>query len=254
MSDQTEAYIDLYLKGYLSEEENAAFEDRMQQEPELAAQVKQQKVLIGGIVQHHRNRLKAMFAEEEEAIKQESKQEEEEARVVTFPSPKWAIGIAAALALLLIVFFQLRTPSVDPQEVYQEFAEHYDSGFGERNAEDSCSQFMEGIQLYNLRQYHKAIAPLQKLIQQESEMALCGASIIDMRRLLGISQLFADQPEDALATLSSQIEISETSRWYYTLALVKMGNIKEARSVLNAWTSPSDYYQIKIRALLESLE
>ncbi|MEM7370386.1 MAG: hypothetical protein AAF587_17385 [Bacteroidota bacterium] len=254
MSEQTESYIDLYLSGKLSEEEKKAFEERIEQEPELDEQVRHQKALIEGIMLHHRKRLKQMFEEEESQYSSDASTTLDSEPTIRRLSPlQWSLAVAAGLALLLLIYFQMGNSATDHQKVYQQFAQHYDSGLGERNAQDSCDLNMEGVQFYNMKEYESAIPALKRILTQEQALTRCGISPEDIQRLVGISELFANQVDNALLSLKPQIAQSETSRWYYILGLLKQGRSKEVQQALQNWSSPSAYYQTKIQALQQAL-
>lgn len=238
--------IDRYLRGDLPETEKSAFESQLAQDNELAAELAVQKDLEQFLrKQDRREALKSQLGNIGKDFFQEVPTQEK-GRIVSLqrrPALRWAIGLAAAIALLLVarlVFFQ---PSL-----YEQYGQHPPLAMIEKSneAQDKLAA-MEAA--FNQKNYAEALPLLQAYVQEKPED-------LQAELYLGISLLETGQYPTA-RSIFSKINKSESSfvdygQWYLALSYLKEGNQAECRKILQEVPVESEFAQ-KAQDLLKRL-
>ena len=260
MNPKEEIYllIDQYLNNQLSEAEREAFEKRCESDPEFAKEVKLQTqaeyvVRVAGR-EERRNAFNQVF----EDIQQE-------APVMPFwQNRRWQIGLVAAAIALLFLFFgrNLISPKTDPESL---FAQNFTSlslsidrsQYGEdgRDGENSSIEdtWLDGAELYQIKEYEQAIPLLEKVVSDESFKELPKAHLY-----LGLAYLEAYKrtasPDKALLEkaikqledVPSQSYFIDDADWYQALALLGLGDKEAALVILEEMVKDGYHYKSDI--------
>lgn len=243
MEDQLDQ-IEKYLSGELSKEEKKHFEGQMKENDELRNQVENHRRFIKGLELGFNRELKAQLQQEEQRL---AAQEPEVKRQLPL---QYFIGIAAAVALILVSVFLWRTPSVDSAELFAAYYQPYP------NIESPVSRADNSVQnaytLYEQGLFGEALDLFSQLI---SETPGDPAPVF----YSGICQLELDETEKAIAQFKSvqtmeKSNYSKAALWYEGLASIKIDDKSRATEILTGLSEGDDNYAMRSAELLEKLK
>lgn len=238
--------IDRYLRGDLAETEKNAFETELAQDAELAAELALQKDLEQFLrKQDRRTALKGQLENIGKDFFQEAAKQET-GRIVPLqrrPILRWAIGLAATIALLLVARFVFFQPSL-----YDQYGQHPPLAMIEKSNEvqDKLAA-MEAA--FNQKNYAQALPLLQAYVREKPED-------LQAELYLGICLMETGQ-YSAARTIFTKISGGESSfvdygQWYLALSYLKEGNKGECRKILQEVPAESEFAQ-KAQDLLKRL-
>ena len=217
--------VEAYLDGRLSDTERAEFEERYAREPEFAA-----------TADGWAHQVKLVRAYGEANLKQSLKDRFDSKPATHKHSFRRTLIAAAAAIVLLAAVLLGRSLMVEPS-MSELYADNFSApSFATRggNEMDNDRQWREASAFYHQREYVKAAAMLETLLNQTafthiSEGYLC----------LGICYLKMDEPQKALRAFSQVKPGSvfvQNSQWYQLLSYLQMedreGAIKAANTIL----------------------
>ncbi len=234
-----ESQIDAYLLGELLGAERSEFEQALAQDPELAQQVEEQRLLMEGLQFHGneqlRARLKNIHQQAETTATETS--EKTNAKVRRFPL-RTLLTAAATLALLIIATLLLRTGPASGPEI---FAQHYDAyslsltNRSEPGVDENLAQIDE---LYAQGNY-EAILPLvrQVLPTRPNDPLLKMAG--------GIAALESKQYQEAIRYFQAirqepDSPLADQATWYLALTHLRQDSKNLARHLLEKLASRPD--------------
>lgn len=238
--------IDRYLRGDLSESEKNAFEGEVTQDAELAAELALQKDMEQFLrKQDRRAALKGQLESIGETFFQEVSQPET-GRIVPLhrrPVVRWVIGLAAAIALVLMarqVFFQ--------PNLYDQYSQYPPLAMIEKsNATQDKLAAMEAA--FNQKDYTKALPLLQAYVQEKPEdlqaQLYLGICLLETGKYAAARDLFTK-------ISSGESSFVDYGQWYLALSYLKEGNKAECRKVLQQVPAESEFLQ-KAQELLKRL-
>lgn len=238
MSDYYD-HIEQYLDGQLSEEEQQAFEVRMQAEPELASEV--------ALLKEARQRIRFQLEEEQAVsdfknnLRRAMAEEEAPRRSPLFVRRSWLpIALAAASIALILIFWP------DGQDsLYRQYAQYPQLELTERNtaqenlANRAATQFNQG-----------EFASSLDLLNQYSEEYPNDPELLLFK---GICLIETGQVQEAISKFE-QIHYSDAinkweGTWYLALAYLyrieneNNGTISQVKELLNQIPKSSNYYE-----------
>lgn len=238
MADQLD-HIELYLRGELSEEEITDFEALMKADSSLKKQVEEHRQLLKGIEISFNRELK------QKLIQVESNIEETPAPKSRYP----IIGLAAAIAALIVVFVTFQDEKISSQDLYAQHYKVYPNAelpvLRSENNEDNPYAY------YEKREYATALELFNKM----------QASDPDNSALLfysALCQLELDHPETGIELFALVIsredpDYKRPALWYQSLAYLKIEKPENAMVILELLALDDDVYARKANELLENL-
>lgn len=238
--------IDRYLRGELPDGEKNAFEAELGQNAELATELALQKDLEQFLRKQDR---RAALQGQLKTIGKEFFQDaptQETGRIVPLqrrPVLRWVVGLAAAIALLLVARFVFFQPSL-----YEQYGQHPPLAMIEKSNETQDKlAAMEAA--FNQKNYAQALPLLQAYVREKPED-------LQAELYLGICLMETGQYNTA-RSIFSKISSSESSyvdygQWYLALSYLKEGNEVECRKILQAVPAESEFAQ-KAQNLLKRL-
>ncbi|MEM9674636.1 MAG: hypothetical protein ACFB15_11705 [Cyclobacteriaceae bacterium] len=237
-----------YLADALEGEELKDFENQMQQDPELAAEVAGYQNLERGLhgigVEHLATEISAWEADYQQAQTTETK-------AVPF-RPYYAV--AAAITLLIVTgIFLFWNPTPDMAELYAQHYTPYEDMILDRSdaTEGTQELLVQGMEAYNNQQYAQAEERLQEYLTQAPDQY--GAALY-----LGIAQLETDRFEAAEASFTTALQdanFEQQAQWYLSLLYLKSDQPEETLTALQTIAnSPQHYKNREATALLEEIE
>lgn len=237
-------HIEKYLRGELTEEEISDFEALMENDAALKEQVAQHRQLLKGLEIGFNTELKELLIEEESKIKNTPIQKPSRIKSL-YP----LMGIAAAVALLIIAFFSLRDDAFNPEELYAQYYKVYPNV--EAPVSRSESNKKNPFAFYEAGDYATALANF-------TEMQASDPKNPALLFYSGMCQLELGQPESAVeffnqvSNLSSK-KYARPAFWYESLAYLKLGKIKNAKNLLEQLSQGEDVYAARANELLDKL-
>ena len=245
LSEQDIDQLDAYLQNSLSEAERQAFEQKLQQMPELKTELHFQQSVKEAVVFKEATQLKSRLLKLEDELMADGSGIKPITRPGSHWAGKWGLisSMAAALALVAIAFWFLFSQP-NNQELYTAYYQAYP------NTEDPITRGeageLSGFQLYEQERYEEAI---EKLEQRNNETDAF---------YIAQSYLALGQEEQALEIFSKlsrkDFEYTDASRWYLALLLLKQDKTDEAIVQLKKLAEQPNTYQNKAIELLEELE
>lgn len=222
-----------YLNGSLTGEKKEAFEQELARNEALRSELS----LYQEINQTLEDKELRKFSTQVLAASEDHFNALSSTRKRPFLAPRMAISIAASFIVLLFAAYWIwfRTPSLDHQGLYAEYAQH-DYSISERQSE---SELNRAEQLLKSGEFAQAIPILKNYLEKEEDAA-------DVQLLLGIAWLELDST-DAAATTFRQLKtahplFANEASWYLSLTHLKKNNLDSAIINLNTINSKSSRY------------
>lgn len=235
--------IEHYLDGSLSETERLAFEERVNNEVELRAQVEEMKVIREGIVRASRKEvLKSLQA-------LEATLPAVEAPVIPLWRNTW-LQVAAGISLLAVCAYLLWPRTQESAQLFAEYFEPYPNIIMPTVrgvVENDSTVKAQAYRAYDQQNYAEAIR-LFEAVQQKDEGVLL---------YLGNSYLASGQPEKALPLLEKVLNnydaFDEQAEWYVAVSYLKLEERDKAREALKKVVARESSYKSKAQLILEKL-
>jgi hypothetical protein len=253
MSESEERDIDLiekYHNGTLRTAENQAVKDRIASDPVFASMVEDYTDIIEGIRSSGKEKFKETVAGWEEEIRAE---EQQKSKSIGFILTKyWPIAAAFLIVVLVAIYFLVPRNARTPEGLYASYFVPYEDVLSVRD--NSNTSLTEAMHFYNQKEYAAAADRLGRYIISSSADP---KTLSTETFYWGISLLESDQPEDAIAALSSVVDhqglLKEQAEWYRALAYLKLGDIESCKKQLNEINRDGHDYQSKAASLLNDL-
>ena len=233
-----------YLNGQMDDDERQQFEDRINNEPELARQVNLDQVLLEGIQLHYRGKLKEKLQSLDQGDFYPVKP--------VFPIFK-ALAIAAGVILIMVVGFLVFENKPDSQALYATYFKPYYNVVNDiERGENIVSGGEDPYQLYELGKSQEAIELFEKLLLKNP----------DNNQLIfynGLSYLNSGSTSGAIDNLSKvagkeDFLLSAPALWYLGLAYLKENRNKEAIEIFSSLVEKDDGYATRAKEILNELE
>lgn len=268
--------LENYLNGQLSEEDQAAFQDDLETDETLAAEVDFHQDILKGINNGAEQDFRAMVSNVHGKLKTEGFFAEEKAKVVPLQKPqatvrslraRWVQGLAAAASVAIIVaamwwvFLQPVTPAsvyanaytTAPDVLSVEVDDRLsETGFGINKA--ALIGLQNGINAYNSGDYKGARTQLLAFVSDAPEDGLAnyakfyaGLSAMEMG-----DYLTAASELDVLSTIEN-FELSNDANWYAGLSGLQIIDVDFAKARLERLQNDAEYGE-RVREILEDLE
>lgn len=234
--------VEAYLNNTLSETERKEFEKRLAADTDFRDEVKpllaNELALQQAADQEKRKRFDEWYAE----AKEEGITPPTQVRPIR---PLWiAVGIAAAIAVLLLVFWP-RPKAINAQELYAaNFQPYYPP---EVRGGTDLDSLTKAAHVFILQEDYDQAIPLMEEIISDDESAL------KERLYLASAYLETDQAQKALDLLKPiSFEESAEAAWYQAMAHLALGNWEEAKPLLERLATKEDsFYGKKAREVLK---
>ena len=239
LSEQDLDLIESYLEGGLSPEEKSLVESKMADSPEFAQEVDFQRKVLAQIQAERKSRMKAEMLTDFRQMKAVQAEEPVKRGVPWY----WA---AAAAIVLVGAFYFVVNNQPGPEALFDDYYQAYDGVVIARGEETAL---VNGINAYKNEDYEQA---LEVLLNVEHTDLPEG----QRQLLIGNCYMNLDQPNKALASFGRiddqvAVNILYNRDWYIALALLKSGDVANARQSLEQIATSSNIYASQAQALLE---
>lgn len=250
MKEEGQELIEKYFARGLSQSEQETLDAQLENDEELKRLFKRERILVAGIKNSARKELlKKLKAVEESlpAIKAGGK-------VIVLPLSKYAMGIAATLAIAVTAFFLLFNQKPTAQDLYKEFYQPYPNliagavrGGEEVNTESIIRQAMRA---YDHGDYRQTV----DLLQSIPEAQLSAPILL----YIGNAHLALNESAEAIPffqrIISDYKDFNPQARWYLSLAYLLAGDEHNASAQLTTLKEGASTYKEKAEKLLHELE
>ncbi|OWY26165.1 hypothetical protein C7N43_36700 [Sphingobacteriales bacterium UPWRP_1] len=237
LNEQLQDRIAQYVAGLLPPPEAAAFEQEMQQNEALQAEVQLQREVHTLITLYGKQQAaKSKIAQ----IAADAATEEGTKTISMFQKLRPILAIAAILVLAAGVYFIFSPSSNNPQELFAQHFSPYANTLTVRGVADTSSVAKtetEAMQYYQNQQYPQAAAAFDRLTQMNPK----DQNTYDFYG--GISLLANLQTAEAMQKLQtvagSNNPYQEQAEWYIALAYLQNKNTEKAKELLQQITAKS---------------
>lgn len=262
--EEENTYIEDYLLGRLSQEEEVAVQKRMSDDIRFRESVLLQQQLLESLSENtwstvknvDEKRLKEYEelykSEEITQLKQVIKQSENDYKKSTSKNKRpWLYYLSAALIAILITIAILIPKEQNPQELYVDYYDTSDipSLASRGSGEDASLIDAEGY--FEEGNYSEA---LKILIPKTSTNTKSKANVLLYK---GISEMELEQFDNAHATFdqlrNSDLIDAPMGTWYKALLYLKMNDSENAKELLMQISASSNYKYKEAKELLEKL-
>ena len=228
-----------YVLGEMDDAERKAFEELMQEDGQLDSLVRDVSLSIKAT--ENKNLIGDLKDIHQELYSQKSKKTNR----FLFP----AIGIAASIALFVIVRIFLFPGVPQNDELFAKYFEPFPDYLTMRNNQKN-DLIIKGMEAYRSGDFQKAIL----LLTPEDTI---GYLRVAPQFYFGVSHLAAGNEKDALKTfrtiMSTNSKYAEPIKWYMALSYLKAGDEKQAAATLQLIKKSSPEFE-KAAKLLEELQ
>lgn len=262
MREEDDMLISRYLAGELTMEEFQAFEDRLPRDPTLKAALRDRRQEMTFLrSEAQRPDLDAKMAElaaahftaadtpAENASQVKEAEKVPEARIRPMRRRTWwaVTGVAAAIALVLMLWNPFSGIGEDP---YRQFASYQPVYLTEKSSEVVPSA-QAAETAFNGGDYAAAYKELTNYLRERPEDN-------EARLARGIAALETERTDEAIATFKALAEGSTSFRtdgqYYLGLAQLKAGDLEAAKASIQAIPIDDPDYGARRRAVLRWLE
>lgn len=240
MNELYKEMIERYLEGDLTAEERIAFEQQLQQDPALAAELALHKKIHAEMQQHtlHEKKQQELNTTITSLNKEFFKQPAPVRRI-----KRWwyaAAGVAAAVVLLLVWNLFSGTESFDNKKLFAYYAKNPEELPGGERGGAADSLRLKAAALYNSQDYRNALPLLRTLTAANPEDK-------QLQMALAISLMHADLYAEAIRIFEriqtgSSVYMGEAT-WYKALTLLKQNNLSECYEVLEQIPETNSHYK-----------
>ncbi len=243
MSDQLDQ-IERYLRGELSQEEAANFEDLLLKDDALKEQFDEHKQLLKGLELGFNKELKELL------VAEEAKMDASSPLQVTHKKNRYPlIGLAAAVALLITAYFTLWNNNQAHNKLYAQYYNAYPNV--EVPVSRSSNTENNPFALYEQRNFAAALSLFEEILRSEPD----NTAILFYA---SICQLELDRPEEATSFLQRVInqppnKYTRPAKWYQALGYLKMGETDASEDILRQLQQGEDSYSAKAKDLLSDM-
>lgn len=249
MSDAEEEYqlIIKYLDGHLDEAEQHTFDQLMESSEEFRQEVANTETIIASLKVADRAK---RFQDVKDAFEKLDSTNRK-----THPQnirSTWMIGIAAAIALLLVgyfSFFNNDTPANSKQLYAQYFEPFPVEAGGKRNSDQVV---LKGIELYSQSKYAEAIPLLKELLINDTvaiNRIYLANAYLETNQFSEAEILLKEIPIEELSTVMDRY-----AAWYLSLSFIAQNKLEEAKKHLQSLSESNGYYQEEAIEILDSLK
>lgn len=238
-----EVLIDKFLQGQLSQQEQADFDQRMQ-DPAFVEEVERQKTAYELTKALGRIELKEKLAGFESSVQEKKKR----------PSFKRSYFLTLAAALVLL-FLGIALFNWFPQNDASLFAEYFELYRDPPNARGTSPQentdWALAAKAYRAKNFNAAYPLFDQLSQTEKQNYL--AHFYAGQCLLATSTNIDQAIKHFKTVLESDNDYRQQSQWYLALSYLQQGKKEEAQDLLKTLAKVGTYQKEQVLQLLDKL-
>jgi tetratricopeptide (TPR) repeat protein len=230
--------IEAYIQGDLNDREVKAFEHALQHDQHLASEYQLRKDIEDALMDEDILDLKDQM--------QDIMKEKQTSPLIWFKRKAVMGALVGALVLSLgsLGYFAARNnqaPTTD--QVFEKYYEPYSVTITDRSASAELNSLLTtAMQKYKDQEYTQALQLFQQVLEQRDDVAAnlySGISYMEIEKYKKASESFDKVIQD-----NDNLYVNQ-ARWYMSMCYIRLGNINNARNLLQALSEQSDYYREK---------
>ena len=243
--------IERYFDEDLSKDELELFEEKLRSDTKFKDEVKQYEQVIGGLKDARVRKMKKEFRSFEDQI------HSRKSKYTFFTKRIMSYSILSGLLLGFIVFgfnhFSFAPERSESTLIFKEYFRPYPNVVAPvtRSVENLDSELVEFMNLYELGQYDAAILGFSELIISNREFKN------ELLFYKGVALLANGDPSEAVHQFQLMDDTSGSfihqRKWYLSLALGQLGELREAKDSLNQIIIDESYFMVYAEELLNAL-
>lgn len=237
--------IEEYLEKERSAAERAAFEERLRNDAELAADYALYTTMQNDMQQWHQS------GTEREALKETLERVTANSKAKVVPLRWYLWRVAALLVIVLVVWQEMNLGSgVSSKKLYEQYAVNEKISGGSRST-GAGTVWNEAVSALNDQQYTAAINIFKQIAAGGTD------SLYESNLYLGFCYMRLDNDSAALRYFTQTPlltgDMKERSLWYRTLLHLKKGERKQAGLLANLVANGGGVYAMPAKRLRKSL-
>ncbi|WKN44406.1 hypothetical protein [Tunicatimonas pelagia] len=250
---QNDDKFDRYLRDEMDTEERQAFEDLLNEDESLKAEVSLQQDITAGIDLFGSEALKKQLQQAEELASTPTPltvpQKKSEKKSNTAVRPLYFILATAASFALVLIAVWLLNPAASSQELYATYFEPYPNVVNpvERSGGVPTDAAGQAMYYYEQGDYEQAIRLFAQAPNEEAYQFYWGVSY------LGAGQAWEAEIKLEPLLHNAQGLFYEPALWYTSLAQIQSEQLEAAVASLQQLVSMKGEYAVDAQALLEEL-
>ena len=244
-------FIKRYFDEELSEKELRLFEEEFERDSKFRDEVKQYEQVVGGLKDARFRKMKGEFRSFEDQIHSRKS----EHTLFT----KRMVGYCIALGLLIgfVVFavnYTISNSEIESKLIFEEYFRPYPNVIEPVNRSGSVDAFdlelVEVMELYESKQYDKAILGFDKFILRNTEFK---SEMLFYKGVALLAKGDAFGAANNFELMGASSCFVNQRKWYLSLALVQIGAINEAKDSLNQIILDQSYFMVHAEEILNIL-
>jgi len=241
-------FIERYFDEELSEEELRLFEEKLDCDSKFRDEVNQYELVIGGLKDARSRKMKRGFRSFEDHIHSRKSDH----TIFT----KRMLGYCVALGLLIgfIVNYTISNPEIETKLIFEEYFRPYPNVIEPVESSGSVEafnlEFVEVMELYESKQYDKAILGFDKLMLRNKEFK---NEVLFYKGVALLAKGNASGAVNQFELMDASSRFANQRKWYLSLALVQAGEINEAKDSLNQIILDQSYFMVHAEEVLNIL-
>ena len=243
MDDQLD-YIEKFLNGKLSLNEQRSFEKKLSEDESLREKVENHRILLKGIELGFNRELKSMLKQKDLNEKKLQKNSSAKTRSLSL-----VIGIAASISIIMTTLYFLLDSSTTPKELVAAYYQSYPNI--EAPIDRSDDKPNNAYAFYEQGNFQLALDQFEKMIEinpsDPAPVFYAGICRIELNKTQSALSKF-----EYIESLDDN-KYSRPSLWYQGLCYLKLQEIKKAKDILKELAEGSDVYANNSKEILKQL-
>jgi tetratricopeptide (TPR) repeat protein len=245
--------IELYLAGRSSKKEKEEVEERMQNDPKFKALFEEVRKVIKGVEYSARNELLNKLRETEKGLPEIVL--EKKPRIVRIKRIKYAIAIAATIALLIGSVYTILISRDDGSR--EDYLTNYYAPYPNiihpvQRAEDTLMTDEElAYYYYESEQYEKA---LELFLAFQEDSVNLESTLFYLANIYMALGKYEDAIEKFNNLLNDSVVFENQTRWYLSLCYLEDGNYDSAQQQLEQITKTENSYNERAVELMDKIK
>lgn len=249
---ETYEYIEAYLQETLSKEQQLQFEDRLKRDPDFAVEFQLHKQLHTEFGASKLNDFRTLLGEEASSARKAR------GGIVRKMNIRQVLSIAASGAILLVVgMFYLTNRPLSSDGLYAQYVDQptlsFDPGLqrGEEQVNlDGLRSTMDEVENHYQNEHYQAAIDLLESLEKPRYQGF--ENEIYFR--LAICYLLNGEAQNAVGYFNRISELSESVRWYKSMALLKLGETDAVSELLRPLASYDNPKQKEAQRILKKIQ
>jgi len=231
-------HIEAYIQGDLNEKEVKAFEHAMEHDQELTSEYHLRRDIEDALMDDDILELKEQM--------QDIMSEKAASPMGWFKRKAVMGAVVGALVLSLgsLGYYAAQSQQVPTtEEIFKQYYQPYSVTITDRSGSNEINSLLTtAMQKYKQHDYDQALQLFQQVLTKREDVAASlysGISYMEIEKYKKANKSFRDVVND-----KDNLYVDQ-ARWYMSMCHLRLGNIDDARDILQALADQSDYYRDK---------